>query len=57
LIPDFYLRSFAALHFCKPHLACASADFVRRNAWLLQRQDIRLAGYDCNPFLNFEITA
>jgi hypothetical protein len=57
LIPDFYFRSFAALHFCKPHLACASADFVRRNAWLLQRQDIRLAGYDCNPFLSFEITA
>jgi hypothetical protein len=34
-----------------------SAGFVRRNVWLLQRQDIRLAGYDCNLFFSFEITA
>jgi hypothetical protein len=43
--------------FVNPHLAWASANFVRRNAWLSQWQDIRLAGYACNLSFSFEITA
>jgi hypothetical protein len=54
-IPD--LCAAAAPNFQSPHLVCMSADPAGRNSWLLQRQDIRSARYDCNPFFSFEITA